>query len=432
MISNKLKKLLALDEDVRKNTINLNASENFTSNTVKNILSHLAYDNYSFPPYGGLIEGIWEFSGTNTYDIICEHINELCADMLATKEVDSRPKGGQAAEISVLLSLASAGDQVFYISEKNGGHVGLDFIANQCGIRLIPLLFDPRTHTLLIDENIETMKNTWKSNSKKTVMLCQSYLLKAQPYDQFSKAVKSQFPDCMMSCDVSHPLGLIIGHQFPNPLHCGFDILHASTHKTFPGPQKAIIATSTNTNVNVERLRFSVSPGLQSNCGTSEIFALAVALEEMKLFGKKYAEDVCAHAKHLAHELSSLGLQVVGEEFGFTDTHQVWILTGDEKSAWNAAAQLHKAAIRAFPSYLPFTNDAYGLRLGVNAMTRRGFGLDEFEQVARWIKRGLYNDNGHEKIKEEVSIVLDEFSLGQIKYSFDNIISSHSASEAIT
>ncbi len=430
MISERLSKLLIQDLDLRQYTINLNASENFTSNTVKNIIKNPCYDNYSFPPYGGVIEGIWRFSGS-PYDAISEYISELCFELLNTKEVDPRPKGGQAAEIGVLLSLAKSGDKVFYISEKDGGHVGLEYIAHKCGIQLQPLLFNQDTHTLLIDENVEQMKKIWKPSDKKSVILCQSYMLKAQPYSVFSQAVKTQFKDCILSCDVSHPLGLIVGGQFPNPLLCGFDILHASTHKTFPGPQKAIIGLHKDSEFSIGDLRYAISPGLQSNCGTSEIFALAVALEEMKHFGHLYAKKVCRNAKYFAKSLAQLGLSVIGEDFGFTNTHQVWILIGDEVDAWKAASTLNIAGIRAFPSYLPYTNGAYGLRLGVNAMTRRGLGIEEFEQIAQWIKVVLFKHHSAVAIKKAVKDLLKNYPMDQFKYSFDNKISSHSNSELI-
>ena len=209
-----LLEILNSDLRYRHNCVNLNASENYTSTLVKSILNQPAYDNYTFPPAGGEIQGPWAFSPKTYYDQITDHITKLCHELLNTSYVDPRPKGGQGAEIAVLLALAESGDTVFYVQEKDGGHFGLNFSAKKCGINLVSLEFDSCTQLLEIQKNVEKMQQYWQPNNRKLVIIGQSYILRKQPYQAFSQAVKQAFPDVILSCDTSHTLGLLIGKQF--------------------------------------------------------------------------------------------------------------------------------------------------------------------------------------------------------------------------
>ncbi|MFW0097471.1 MAG: hypothetical protein AB8Z31_02710 [Coxiella endosymbiont of Haemaphysalis qinghaiensis] len=145
---------------------------------------------------------------------------------------------------------------------------------------------------------------------------------------------KNQFPDLIIAYDVSHILGLIIGKQFTNPISQGVDFIHDSTHKTFPGPQKGILGFPVHFDNNLRlTIQQALAPGLQSNCGTSEILGLAVALEEMQIHGIAYASAVCQHAQYLAQLLDKAGFHIAGKHFGFTETHQVWIIISTEQRA---------------------------------------------------------------------------------------------------
>ncbi|MGP1925049.1 MAG: hypothetical protein ACTS73_09590 [Arsenophonus sp. NEOnobi-MAG3] len=194
----------------------------------------------------------------------------------------------------------------------------------------------------------------------------------------------------MITYDISHTLGLIIGKQLINPITQGVDIIHGSTHKTFLGPQKGIIGFPISCNENIKtNIKDALSHGLQSNCGISEVLALAATLEEMKLYGKDYAKTTCLHTKYLANLLDLSGLSVAGKQFGFTETHQVWVTIGTEQQAWQACSKLHNAGIRVYAS-LPFVNTC-GLRLGTNAITRLGFSTNEIKKVDQWMVNILVN-----------------------------------------
>lgn len=426
ILSPALRHLLQQEADWRQQTINLNASENYTSPLVKQLVGlHPSYDCYPFPPSGGNIEGVWQFSGPPYLQGIERLLNHLGQQLLECPILDARPKGGQAAEITLLVGLANAGDSLFYVQERDGGHFGLNVISQKMGIRLIPLCFDPVSQQIEVPKTIKRLQNTWNhATARKTILIGQSFILRPLALSELTTAAKNSFPDVIIGCDISHTLGLIIGQQLPNPILQGVDVIHGSTHKTLPGPQKGIIGFPATFNPSQrETIQQALSPGLQSQCGTSEILALAVTLEEMRVYGKIYAQTVCYHARYLAEQLDRCGFSVVGKTFGFTETHQIWIIIGSEQQAWQAFAKLHRAGIRAYPAVLPFVQQ-WGLRLGTAAVTRLGFSTTEIDRVVLWIHQVLLENIPPEQIAKQVKQLMQYFPLQQVRYTLpDRLLS---------
>ena len=341
-------------------------------------------------------------------------------ELLGCSRIDVRARGGQAAEIAVLLGLAERGDTVFYVDEIHGGHFGLTAMAQHCGIHLLPLPFDSNTHLIDLELLLHTMSSIWQNKTRKVMIVNQSFILRQQMWEEIILAIKSQFPDAIITCDASHLLGLIIGKQIINPLAHGIDILHASTHKTFPGPQKAIIIFNNDFPLDLEnKVKQAISPLLQSSCGTAEIIALAVTFCEMKVYAMEYATAVCQNAKVLAHSLVESNISVTGEAFDFTQTHQCWVPIGSESDTWKCYALLHAAGLRALPGWLPFIGK-WGIRFGVNALTRRGMQAREFILLAEWIASLLTSKVSPEKIKLKTEELASQFPLSKLSYTFDN------------
>ncbi len=419
-LSKELTLLLNQEADWRYQTINLNASENYTSPVVKQLIGlHPSYDFYDFPPSGGLIEGPWCFSDGTYQKQIGDHINKLSSDLLCCPVLDARAKGGQAAEIAVLTGLAKKNDKVFYVHERDGGHFGLNFICGKTGVKLIPVYFDNQKYQIDVDNTLKLMKKVWrKPASGKLIILSQSFILCQQPIKKLVETIKDVYPDTVITYDISHTFGLIAGKQFVNPVTQGVDIIHGSTHKTFPGPQKAVIGFPVSCSKNIrEDIQHALSPGLQSNCGTAETLALAAALEEMKLYGESYARATCYHAKYLADLLARKGFNIAGKIFGFTETHQIWVLMGTEHQAWHACARLHLAGIRVYPANLPFVN-TWGLRLGTNAITRLGFSINEIGKLGQWIADILLKNAEPETIFKNVRSLMNQFPVKEVRFTF--------------
>lgn len=200
--------------------------------------------------------------------------------------------------------------------------------------------------------------------------------------------------------DGSHVLGLIAGRAYPNPLKEGADAVVGSTHKTFPGPQGGLIATSKNVMDNFKR---NIVMRIVDNPHYNRIAALAISMAEMIEYGETYASQVVRNARRLAKALYEFGVPVLYSEKKFTETHQVIL---GIKDGYNLLVRrLEKANIIV----------DYGKRLGTCEITRLGFVENEMDKIAELIYR-VYNGEKTEGIKKEV---VELVSGRKVEYTFD-------------
>ncbi len=184
--------------------------------------------------------------------------------------------------------------------------------------------------------------------------------------------------------DIAHEAGLIAAGVLKSPFPYA-DMVSFTTHKTFRGPRGAVIIGKKKY---MDRINFSVFPGLQGGPHIHSIAGIAIAAKEVqtKAF-KEYAKQVVKNARVLAEEFNQAGLDVVS---GGTDKHLVLIdLRKQSLSGWVVAWALEKAGIIVNRNTVPYdTGSPYypsGLRLGTPALTSRGMKAKEMKQIAKWI-----------------------------------------------
>ncbi|MER6687341.1 PfkB family carbohydrate kinase [Streptomyces olivaceoviridis] len=188
-------------------------------------------------------------------------------------------------------------------------------------------------------------------------------------------------PETAIHYDASHTLGLIAGGAWQQPLAEGADTLGGSTHKTYPGPHKGLLAT--NDAGLAARLDEHASYFV-SHHHPADVVALAVAAAEMETRGHEYAHATVANARRLGAALAGRGFTVCGEKAGFTDCHQLWIDIAPLMDAEEASRRLFEAGIVVNAIPLPHITAPAGLRLGVQELTWAGMrkeGIDELAEV---------------------------------------------------
>jgi glycine hydroxymethyltransferase len=249
------------------------------------------------------------------------------------------------------------------------------------------------------------------------LQLSQSYILREQPLRELAVCIRNEFPDIKLAVDISHPMVLHMGDRLAQPIACGFDIIHGNTHKTFPGPQKAIVAFSSELELKtVRRITEHVCPILQSNCGTAEILALGVAALEMRRHAREYARNIVENAQALGAALAEHGFRIVGETFGFTETHQVWLLGAGEIALKDNYRRLVACGLRANPAVLPFTGKRWGLRMGTQGLTRRGMEPSDMRDIARLMKRALLDRDDPERIRADAYALMGRYPLSDLRF----------------
>ena len=163
-------------------------------------------------------------------------------------------------------------------------------------------------------------------------------------------------------------MGLILGQVFENPLNQGADLIVGSTHKTFPGPHKGIIAT--NNLLLSKKIKFYTSVFV-SHEHIADIAALAILLERNRYTFNKYAERIVKNANIFGKTLLNQGLNVIFDKRGVTQTHQVWIVVSDKKEeTLDIVNKLAFYGINVNTILIPFTKK-WGIRVGVQEISQK-------------------------------------------------------------
>ena len=230
-------------------------------------------------------------------------------------------------------------------------------------------------------------------------------VLHREPVREISTFLKEQGIDAVIMYDMAHVLGLV-GPHFQEPFAEGADLVTGSTHKTFFGTQRGIVAANWREEEKRyalwETVRSRTFPGSVSNHHLGTLLGLLMAVYEMNAFKDSYQQAVIQNAKAFARALSDAGLTVAGDPaISFTETHQV-IVKVEYAKAVEAARRLEANNIicnyQAAPDEEGFTA-AGALRMGVQEMTRFGMGPEDFRTLAQYIHDVVV---GGRPVREEV------------------------------
>ncbi len=245
------------------------------------------------------------------------------------------------------------------------------------------------------------------------VILGKSMTLYREPVAEISKMIANIAPRPILMYDTAHVLGLL-GPDFQQPFLEGADIVTGSTHKTFFGPQRGLIASNMSIGSSLEALWAAivrrVFPGSVSNHHLGTLVGLLMAAYEMNAFKSEYQKAVLANAKAFAKALKNAGLTVEGDSrAGYTETHQVIIRVGYGKGPLMAEALEANNIIvnyQAAPDDEGFTA-ASCLRMGVQEMTRFGMGPKDFAELAGLMEEVILHGRD---VRDEVSRFREKFT----------------------
>jgi len=206
--------------------------------------------------------------------------------------------------------------------------------------------------------------------------------------------------------DMAHVLGLY--GAFQAPLAEGADLITGSTHKTFFGTQRGLVAGNFPDSSPFKQLWTDIQgrafPGSTSNHHLGTLLGLLLSAFEMNEFKEEYQAQVRKNARAFAHYLREAGMPVEGEEAdGFTETHQVLIRVKKFGNGQEIARRLEDNNLltnyQALPDDTTFLESS-GIRMGVQEMTRFGMKEKDFEILAGLMAEVIIRNR---KVKEEVS-----------------------------
>ncbi|ARM76490.1 serine hydroxymethyltransferase [Acidianus manzaensis] len=421
-IPNELEKVLQLTKEQntwrRTQTINLIASENVMSPTAEAVYMSDFMSRYAEgKPYKRF------YQGTKYVDEIETLAINLMNEVTPAKFSDLRPISGTLANAAVFRILAKPGDKALIAPVQAGSHVSHTKFGTlgALGIEHIEMPYDKENMNVDIDKAAKMIEEI----KPKFVVLGGSLYLFPHPTKELAPYVHSV--GAKLVYDAAHVYGLIVGKAWSNPLDEGADFMTTSTHKTFPGPQGGSILSNDETIF--KEVSRTIFPWFVSNHHLHRLPATAVALIEMKYFGKDYASQITKNAKKLAESLAERGFKVVGEHLGYTKSHQVAVNVRELGGGAKIAKMLEEANIIVNKNLLPCdkpedVNNPSGLRIGVQEMTRYGMKEDDIEEVAELIKKVAIDNKDPKDVKKEVIALRQKFL--DVKYTFNVDLSSYS------
>ncbi len=376
--------------------INMIASENVMSPMAQS----LAVSDFGHRYAEGVV---WDrhYQGQKYQDEIEQIAIVLTQDLFDVKYAELRAPTATTANLAIYYGICKRFDKYFSLSVPDGAHISFrSFGGAGCrGLEIMDIPFNPETFNI----DIELLESLLLGIKPKLITLGGSVFLFPHPIKQVAKIC--QDTGTIIHYDGSHVLGLIAGGEFSDPIKEGADIMMGSSHKTFPGPQGAILVT--NNEKLFKKVQRGIFPGLVSNHHLWRFPPLAITLLEMKKHGKAYAQQTIKNAKKLAESLDHLGFEVMAKKFGFTQSHQVVLDVSGHGGGYKAAVDLESANIICnknllYKDHVQNMPEPSGLRLGTQEITRMGMKENDMKTIAEFYRRIVIDRESPEKIKQEV------------------------------
>ena len=252
----------------------------------------------------------------------------------------------------------------------------------------------------------ERLAEMLEQNKPELIVFGKSMFLYSEPVKFVYNIVKNWEKKPVIMYDMAHVLGLY--GSFQEPLQEGADIVTGSTHKTFFGSQRGVIASNMDKGTVLRKLWLDIKsrafPGSTSNHHLGTLVGLLMATYEMNQFKQEYQAQVIKNAKAFALALRDRGIDVEGDATdGYTQTHQVVIRVSKFGRGQELARRLEDNNIitnyQALPDDKSFL-DASGIRMGVQEMTRFGMKETDFEMFSEFIADVIIRNKF---VKEEVA-----------------------------
>lgn len=368
-----------LHEEHRQEThIELIASENYASPLVMAIQNSVFTNKYAegYP-------GKRYYSGCEYVDVAESLAIERAKVLFDCDYANVQPHAGAQANAAVFLALTNPGDTVMGMNLAQGGHLTHGNPSNFSGrhYKIVPYGLDPETGLIDYDEMERIALET------RPKMLIGGFSAYSRHKDWARMRTIADKVGAIFWVDMAHVAGLVAAGEYPNPLPHAH-VVTSTTHKTLRGPRGGIILAKGQSEDFYKKLNSAVFPGIQGGPLMHIIAAKAVAFKEaLRPEFTVYQRQVVANARAMARILQQRGYKIVS---GGTDNHLLLIDLSDKPyTGKDADAALSEAYITANKNSVP--NDprspfvTSGLRIGTPAVTTRGFGVAECEQLAGWL-----------------------------------------------
>ena len=376
-------KVLLSELKRQQTTLQLIASENFTSRAVLAALGSTLSNKYAegYP-------GKRYYGGCEEVDVAEVIAIDRAKSLFGAEHANVQPHSGASANVAVYAAFTKPGDTVLAMSLPHGGHLTHGSKVNFSGKWFNIVSYGVRQEDELID--YDELRDLAIKNKPK--MICSGAT--AYPSLIDFKKVREICDEvgAIMWVDAAHFIGLVAGKAIPSPVPYA-DVVSFTTHKVLRGPRGGMILSKAE---HAQAIDKAVFPGMQGGPIMSAVAGKAIALKECAQPAyQQYAKDVIANCKVLAKSLENEGMRAVS---GGTETHLALIDIRNTKVNGKVADErcglagivLNKNAIPFDPESPAVTS---GIRVGSPATTTQGMGPNEMKSIASLIARAIATDD---------------------------------------
>jgi len=393
------------DERRRQNEgLELIASENFASRAVLEAAGSVLTNKYAegYP-------GRRYYGGCEVVDRVETLAIERAKALFGAEHVNVQPHSGTSANMAVYFAVLKPGDTLLGMDLSAGGHLthghrlsysGRDFEVVAYGV-------DRASERIDYDE----VERLALEHRPRLIIAGASAYSRTIDFARF-RAIADAAGSLLMA-DIAHIAGLIAAGLHPSPVpHCHF--VTTTTHKTLRGPRGGMVMTTAEFAKQLDR---AVFPGIQGGPLMHVIAAKAVALGEAATPEfRAYQRQVVANTARLAGALAGRGYRIVS---GGTDNH---LFLADVASRGLtgklAESALDRAAITVNKNTIPYDVNpplvASGVRIGTAAVSTRGMGEGEMEEIAELVAEVLAEPESAstaERVRGRVAALCRRFPL---------------------
>ena len=382
--------LVVKELDRQRNTIELIASENFTSEAVMAACGTVLTNKYAEgKPHKRF------YNGCEIVDQIEELAQQRAKKLFGAEHANVQPHSGAQANMAVFLYALKFGDKILGMDLSNGGHLSHGSPANFSGT-----YFDATTF-YGVDENgyinYDELERLALESKPKMIIAGASAYARTIDFKRF-KDIADKVGAYFMA-DIAHIAGLVAAGLHPSPVEYA-DFVTTTTHKTLRGPRGGLILCKEQHALGIDK---AVFPGIQGGPLEHIIAGKAIALKEtLQPEFKVYQQRILDNAKALAESLIANDMDLVS---GGTDNHlMIMDLRKYDKTGKDISNLLEKVNITANKNTVP--NDpkspfvTSGVRLGTPAITTRGFTTEDMKIVGKIIAETVKYSENEEKLSE--------------------------------
>ena len=403
------------------NTLEMIASENFTSPQVLNVVGSVLTNKYAegYP-------GKRYYGGCEAVDKVENLAIDRAKELFNAEYVNVQPHSGSQANMGVYLTFLEPGDTVMGLNLAHGGHLTHGSHVNFSGklYNFVSYGVDEKSGRV----DFEKLYSLAMENKPKLIICGGSAYPRFIEFEKFREIADNI--GAYLMADIAHPSGLIASSIHPSPWpYC--DVVTSTTHKTLRGPRGGLIMMGKDAENSwgivapksgrvkkiSELIDSSIMPGIQGGPLMHVIAGKAVAFKEaLQPEFITYCNNVVYNAKILADELLTLDYKLIS---GGTDTHLILIdLCNKNISGKKAEILLESAGITTNKNMIPFDKKSpmvtSGIRIGTPALTSRGMGEPEMKLIAKLINKvieNIHDDKQIIKVRDNVIDLCDTFPL---------------------